>query len=379
MRSALALGGLLALLTTAGPVSAQSSGGPGEQMEVIPPEVDVYSGPGDQCYATGKLRGGERVWVLRKNAQDPSWLEIKPPSGSFSWIESKWVSLDTKDRRIGRVHAPEGVPVPVLAGSTGYKGEPKISGGNVVRGTLLQIRESTPGTAPPSSFPLIGIEPVPTEVRYIRADVVRPASGIQLAANTGQQTPVGSGAAPAAGQATDLMKLTQQLYQQAHNDPNLDQAQRQQVLNLLQQAQGVMNRSGGTQGGIPIAQPGHPGNTGGTPGQLVSNPGRQQTTLYPNNSAPAPTPAPGQPQMKWSSWGLLQKAPVQKDGQQMYRLSDARGMPVLYAVPEAGKTLDPYVGKVVALYGSVVYRSDEFIRMDFMTVSYVAPPQAPAR
>jgi hypothetical protein len=64
----------------------------------------------------------------------------------------------------------------------------------------------------------------------------------------------------------------------------------------------------------------------------------------------------------------------------VYVLSDSRDKALLYAVPEPGKTLEPYLNKVIALYGAVSYRSDEYIRMDFMTAYHVVSlPQSPTR
>ena len=76
-------------------------------------EVDVRSGPGADVkyYATSKLRQGEKVQVLRE--EDGGWLAIKPPPGSFSWINTRYIELVDQDRG-GRVLADD---VPVRMGS----------------------------------------------------------------------------------------------------------------------------------------------------------------------------------------------------------------------------------------------------------------------
>jgi hypothetical protein len=173
-----------------------------------------------------------------------------------------------------------------------------------------------------------------------------------------------------------LVQQHQRLFQQAQTNPNVDPASRQQALQHLQQAQALLQASASPQGnGAAVQMPGNPSTVAGTPGyapgQLVSNPPPQQNTTLYNAGAAGVAPAG----MKWSSYGVLQKTAFQIDGKQMYRLLDTQGKPILYASPEPGKTLEPYVGQLVALYGPSTYRSDDFIRSDFMTVSYIAPAQ----
>ncbi len=50
-------------------------------------EVYVRSGPGENYYATDKLKVGAAVEVYR---HDPGgWYAIRPPKGSFSWVSSR--------------------------------------------------------------------------------------------------------------------------------------------------------------------------------------------------------------------------------------------------------------------------------------------------
>jgi hypothetical protein len=60
------------------------------EVSVAVPKIEVRSGPTDKFYATGELKQGDAVVVLRE-AKEPGWVEIKPPKGSFSWINSKYV------------------------------------------------------------------------------------------------------------------------------------------------------------------------------------------------------------------------------------------------------------------------------------------------
>src|SRR5207244_3878387 len=182
--------------------------------------------------------------------------------------------------------------------------------------------------------------------------------------------PIPLGAAQGAAGSDPLLQQHQRLYQQAQTNPNVDPESRKQALQYLQQAQALLQGAPPPQGNLPAAQiPGHPGNVaaspGPAPGQLVSNPNPQQNTTLYNAGAAGVAPAG----MKWSSYGVLQKTAFQIEGKQMYRLVDPQGKAILYASPEPGKTLEPYVGQLVALYGPSAYRSDDFIRSDIMTVS----------
>ena len=66
---------------------------------------------------------------------------------------------------------------------------------------------------------------------------------------------------------------------------------------------------------------------------------------------------------QWSQPGILRRATLlDTAGQQAYVLEDAKGRPLMYATCQPGTTLRDYVGRTVALYGSITYRSDESLR-----------------
>ncbi len=391
MRSALVLGATLALLAAALPGAAQSPPAlatppsatvtPVEGTVTVP-EAAVYSGPGDKFYVTSKLRQGEKVVMLRPCPKDTNWIEIRPPKGSFSWVSSTFILRSKADSRIGLVVVPEGQTAPALAGSEFHNAEPNIEVAKLERGTQVVILEDKQNYAPGAGASLIRIEASALEVRYVKAECLDQGLAIQRAA-----AGAGPGLAGGTAQTNDLMQQAQRLAQQAQADPRLDEQRRQQVLAYLKQAEDIMRNAGAPGGTAAPQMPGNPNNVAAAAnapptGLLASRQGAtgQNTAQYnANPSAAAKAPlVPGQPQWKWSSWGTLRKAGFKDDGgRPMYVLSDPKGGPLLYAVPEPGKTLDPYLGSMVALYGSTVYRSDEFIRGEFITVSYVAPPQNP--
>ena len=54
--------------------------------------VEVRSGPGENYYATDRLKAGTAVEVYR---HDPGgWYAIRPPRDSFSWVSSRHLRLE---------------------------------------------------------------------------------------------------------------------------------------------------------------------------------------------------------------------------------------------------------------------------------------------
>ncbi|MDO5579645.1 MAG: hypothetical protein Q4G69_00785 [Planctomycetia bacterium] len=58
----------------------------------IPVGVDkafLHSGPGENYYSTGELARGENVDIFMRNPD--GWCAIRPPKGSFSWINARFI------------------------------------------------------------------------------------------------------------------------------------------------------------------------------------------------------------------------------------------------------------------------------------------------
>src|SRR5437764_628302 len=79
--------------------------------QVTVPEAEVRCGPGDtpQMYVTSRLRKGDRVEVVKE--LDGGWLAIKPPTGSFSWINMRFAQQITPGRPMWTVLAIPGTSV----------------------------------------------------------------------------------------------------------------------------------------------------------------------------------------------------------------------------------------------------------------------------
>lgn len=56
------------------------------KVAVTAPNVTVRSGPGAQFYATGEISAGDEVEVYERKGG--GWLAIRPPAGSFNWVEA---------------------------------------------------------------------------------------------------------------------------------------------------------------------------------------------------------------------------------------------------------------------------------------------------
>ena len=70
--------------------------------QITDDDVPIRSGPGTNYYICGKLKKGDKVKVVGSQF---SWSRIVPPTGSFSWISMRNVSIDPDNSTIGIVTA----------------------------------------------------------------------------------------------------------------------------------------------------------------------------------------------------------------------------------------------------------------------------------
>jgi hypothetical protein len=355
-------------------------------MVVAVPETEVRSGGSEAYYITGKLRRGDRVEVVPAGKNFPGWVAIKPPPGSFSWVNARFVKR--RGQYLGDVIAPADTPVPVKPGSSETDQEPNVEIAKVERGTIVTVLDEPKYTSTDAWLP---IAPTPREVRYVRADALKrpdtmPAMPPQSPAGPGSGRE-GSLAAPSSTQALAVQAMqhveaARRLLEEAI-DRTVDPAQKTQYLTWLK---GLPATPAGLAADRTFVQ-----GAAGLPGQTVSLTGASSgpaTAMFnssvnpkvfersdapPQEQSRGPGPVKetaGRPQ--WSGWGVLRKSAIQKDGRQMYVLVDGDGRPLVYAAAEPGKSLERYVGSTVCLYGPIAYRSDEFMRTYFMTASHVA-------
>jgi len=58
--------------------------------KVVGPRAEAFSGPGRQNYVTEQLAAGQTVEVYRH--EPGGWCAIRPPEGSFSWVEARFLA-----------------------------------------------------------------------------------------------------------------------------------------------------------------------------------------------------------------------------------------------------------------------------------------------
>jgi hypothetical protein len=334
---ALALAGALAA-----PALAQT---PAAEQAIIQPNTEVRSGPSKNFYPTSKLNVNDKVVVLRESKEAPGWLEIKPPQGSFSWVDGKYVKM--VDARQGYVDCDQTRPVSILPGSNLVNQEPNRESMKLTTGTVVIVIDRPMIVNGATWLP---IQPHPSEVRYIPKEAVSPAI-VVAPVNNGPpnwtRTPDGYSGnntlaeAEKALSANDIPRA-RQLFQVVANNAT-DQNQKVYALNRLAT--------------LPNSVPG-------------------TTTSMSAPTAAAPLPNLVQLQAAaWSRYGRLRDTKLTSDvGQPLYSLEDAQGKVITYLTIVPGKSLQGYIGREVAVYGPTMYRPDSAVRMQFILASHVAVP-----
>ncbi len=134
MRSVSLLGGLVLAFVLAGSIAAADT--PPDVRTVAAPLSQVWCGPStsDGLYPTNVLRQGDRVQVVEELPS--GWLAIRPPAGSFSWINTRFLQ-HIAAKYTNYVVAYEGYPVPVLIGSSIKKDRPSKIGVKLPRGAQV--------------------------------------------------------------------------------------------------------------------------------------------------------------------------------------------------------------------------------------------------
>lgn len=387
MLGAAALGLLLA-----GPAAAQTP----YNARVTQDGAEVRSGPSSlpEMYATNRLAKDAVVEVLRE--LPGGWLEIRPPSGSFSWINHRFVE------RVGQtsswaVHADGEAGAPVLIGSS--LGPQKRS----VRG---------PSLGPPAQVVVVGspvvdaennttwlpIHPPPKEVRYVRAEAVEKiAASVQAFIPPPVAAPVVPVGATAPSTApTALLPPADPVLvqaQQAEQAGRIDEAVRlytdlgkkyvntdpHKAHEYYNRAARLRERRGPAPAAPvsrlsepPLANPSDgrlkPVPTGATVASYVTP---QPCTLQPpqGQKGPASGSVPAAP-VRWHGPARLRLAACWVDRKPTYVLETSPG-PLTYVTAQGGGNLDGYVGQTVEVYGPIVYRMD--VRAYYVTAAQVKP------
>ena len=113
--------GFLALLilisNQSGPTAGSGNTTVPFTARIILPNAEVRSGPGSdsKLYGTNNLKAGDVITVVQERAD--GWLAIRPPDGSFSWVQSKYLQRIVATQPNYLVQTNDGNKVPVYIGS----------------------------------------------------------------------------------------------------------------------------------------------------------------------------------------------------------------------------------------------------------------------
>jgi hypothetical protein len=147
---------------------------------VIVPHAEVWCGPSTSngLYPTNVLLQGDRVQIERE--LESGWLVVRPPAGSFSWINNRFVQY-ISSKYANYVVTYDGHDVPVLIGSSLKMDRPNKIGVKLPRGAQVRVIGRAMTDDEGTWLP---IEPPEGEVRYLRKEAVaKPGSEVQTTAS----------------------------------------------------------------------------------------------------------------------------------------------------------------------------------------------------
>lgn len=142
----------------------------GDRYAVKRDHTDVRALPGDrpENYVTNRLRKGDVVEVVEEGKD--GWLKIKPPPGSASWVNTRFLDEVSPDKPIRVVDWEEGTAVyPGPADDSDKR--PNVIGVRLKRGHLV-TRRGRMMAANDGSGHWMEIDSPESEARYVRADAV---------------------------------------------------------------------------------------------------------------------------------------------------------------------------------------------------------------
>jgi hypothetical protein len=174
MRSVLGIGIVAGLLGSTGPLVAQTYP---LKATVVVSKVEIRSGPSDKFYATAELHQGDSITVIGPAKDQPGWLEIKPPWGSFTWINAKDV------KQIDAYEAVVQKDCQALVGSALNTNKPDVqTKSGFLAGAIVYIVKQA--VTDPGGEAYLPVQPDVREVRYIPASAITPPTAPVVATPT---------------------------------------------------------------------------------------------------------------------------------------------------------------------------------------------------
>ena len=368
---------------------------------IILPNAEVRSGPGSdsKLYGTNNLKAGDVITVVQERTD--GWLAIRPPDGSFSWVQSKYLQRIVATQPNYLVQTNDGNKVPVYIGSAVLNTKPTLESARLTRGSQVKSLGAAQSDGKENWIPIV---PPENELRYIRCEAIGKqavqANPAPAAVPATPPNPVSSSAivnansavpncdanqrwsqaisAETAGQSTEAIRLYSQIGQ--------DFACSQPMFASQAYGRAVWLRDCASKGKTNTVQacaPGQPKLTNKALVQAVSNSQNNAPTapigsapvanMVPQSNGPSPTPIKSINSGSGSGMGpgFLRKAGRPQSNEPSYYIESQQGRPLIYLAPAPGQNLDLFINQRVEVSGPTTYRSD--MRAYVMTVYQIQP------
>ncbi|MBJ7345581.1 MAG: SH3 domain-containing protein [Gemmataceae bacterium] len=368
---------------------------------IILPNAEVRSGPGSdsKLYGTNNLKAGDVITVVQERPD--GWLAIRPPDGSFSWVQSKYLQRIVATQPNYLVQTNDGNKVPVYIGSAVLNTKPTLESARLTRGSQVKSLGAAQSDGKENWIPIV---PPENELRYIRCEAIGKqavqANPTPAAVPSTPPNPVSSNtivnansavpncdanqrwsqaiSAETAGQSTEAIRLYSQIGQ--------DFACSQPMFASQAYGRAVWLRDCASKGKTNTVQacaPGQPKLTNKALVQAVSNSQNNAPTapigsaptanMVPQSNGPSPTPVKSINSGSGSGMGpgFLRKAGRPQSNEPSYYIESQQGRPLIYLAPAPGQNLDVFLNQRVEVSGPTTYRSD--MRAYVMTVYQIQP------
>ena len=368
---------------------------------IILPNAEVRSGPGSdsKLYGTNNLKAGDVITVVQERTD--GWLAIRPPDGSFSWVQSKYLQRIVATQPNYLVQTNDGNKVPVYIGSAVLNTKPTLESARLTRGSQVKSLGAAQSDGKENWIPIV---PPENELRYLRCEAIGKqavqANPTPAAVPSTPPNPVSSNAivnansavpncdanqrwsqaisAETAGQSTEAIRLYSQIGQ--------DFACSQPMFASQAYGRAVWLRDCASKGRTNTVQacaPGQPKLTNKALVQAVSNSQNNAPTapigsapvanMVPQSNGPSPTPVKSINSGSGSGMGpgFLRKAGRPQSNEPSYYIESQQGRPLIYLAPAPGQNLDLFINQRVEVSGPTTYRSD--MRAYVMTVYQIQP------
>jgi SH3-like domain-containing protein len=350
-------------------------------------QAEVRSGPSasSEFYVTNRLRRGQPVEVVAE--KEGGWLAIRPPEGSFSYINTRFLRHMVADMPT-HVVTLDGVKVPVYMGSEVVNKRPTVVGAWLEPGAQVTSCGKAIADEDGTWMP---IESPARETRYIRASAVArtPAEQGQIvrasaSAGTSMQssfTP--SRLAPSSAPSANVPLSPEVMFRKAEQAERTGQmaeairlyalvaaetaqtrpAYSSMALERARYLQGGSQNYGATVGSAPPAT--RPVQVGGPTSTRSAAAARQVSSSFTGQP-----PRINQSRNGSTSWisyrGVLRRAGRTVEGQPTFALDDpVTFRPILYVTPARGIDFESNLNRIVTVSGYSFWRGD--LRNNYMT------------